>query len=126
VQGCGVRPGGVTWPDWAQCVSEAWAHACLYKISTRFDLPVSAWPVCGHVMSTLGVSSAIGCTCSTQPDAVPKTRTHMQIGSQTMLLCHVCGLVVVCMAHCKTEWPCFAHICITDTSNCVLSRLAVS
>ncbi|KAL0044984.1 hypothetical protein WJX82_004172 [Trebouxia sp. C0006] len=35
VQGCGVGPGGVTWPDWAQCVSEAWAHAWMYKISTR-------------------------------------------------------------------------------------------
>ena len=36
VQGCGVGPGGVTWPDWAQCVSEAWAHAWMYKISTRY------------------------------------------------------------------------------------------
>ncbi|KAL0019081.1 hypothetical protein WJX79_005114 [Trebouxia sp. C0005] len=35
VQGGGVGPGGVTWPDWAQCVSEAWAHAWMYKISTR-------------------------------------------------------------------------------------------
>ena len=34
-QGCRVGPGGVTWPEWAQCMGEGWAHAWMYKINTR-------------------------------------------------------------------------------------------
>ncbi|KAL3145734.1 hypothetical protein ABBQ32_003263 [Trebouxia sp. C0010 RCD-2024] len=40
VQGCGVGPGGVAWPEWAQCVLEPWAHAWMYKITSRQRLAV--------------------------------------------------------------------------------------
>ena len=35
MQGYGVGPGGVAWPRWAQCVSEPWAHAWMYKITSK-------------------------------------------------------------------------------------------
>lgn len=53
VQGCGVGPEGVAWPEWAQCVSEPWAHAWMYKITSRCEAVTNIWLALTEVVSVL-------------------------------------------------------------------------